>query len=124
MYLVWFSYSDLNTIKYIYDWLVSTCYLVLEVLPMGLGRAIVPLVLEQSHICNGLIRLYSFHTHTSISSPAPIASRQSASARHSFNPWDTKLMHLYSQLEQVIQALALSLCLGNSISPDIAANTH
>ena len=38
-----------------------------------------------------------------------------------FNPWDTELVHLHSQLEQVIQALTLGLCFGNRVSPDIAA---
>lgn len=36
------------------------------------------------------------------------------------DPWETKLVHLHGQLEDIIQAFALGLCFGNSVSPNIA----
>ena len=34
-------------------------------------------------------------------------------------PWDTKLVHLHSQLEQIIQTFTLGLRFGDIVTPDI-----
>ena len=38
----------------------------------------------------------------------------------SLHPWNPQLVHFHSQLEQIIQALTLGLCLGHIVSPDVA----
>jgi hypothetical protein len=42
---------------------------------------------------------------------------------HLFDPRESQLVHLDSQLEQIVQTLALGLRLGNVVAPDIAMIT-
>lgn len=41
--------------------------------------------------------------------------------RNSFDPRQTEFVHLHGQLEQIIQALTLSLGFGDIVAPDISA---
>jgi hypothetical protein len=50
--------------------------------------------------------------------------RSLATAHGLFDPWESQLVHFHSQLEQVVQTLALSLCLGGVVAPDIAARSN
>lgn len=50
-------------------------------------------------------------------------NRSLATAHDLFDPWESQFVHFHSQLEQVVQTLALSLCLGGVVAPDIAAGS-
>ena len=57
------------------------------------------------------------------SSPAILCGILRGTICHLFNPGEAQLVHLDGQLEQIVQTLALSLCLGNIVAPDIAMRT-